>query len=302
MFPISIQIKQALAKLVLPLLFVMALFIMLLGQAKPKFVEDVRLKVIDFLLPAYFIVEKPVDMVHDFFKDVMNIQNIIQTNKKLENENAQLKGWYHVAMGLAEENVDLKNQLHWVPDSAISYITAHIVVDGSGVYHKAALVMLQAGHNVHVGEIALNGFGLIGRITEVSNRSARILLINDVASRIPVNLTNSHVQAIMEGDNSLYPKLIFYPEEKPPIEGEKIVTDNKGNAFPAGIPVGYVHYFDPLHPVVIPYTPLADLRTVRIFKFKNDDIIPPDAPGRINLIKRKAKTRPVASPELLGHD
>ncbi len=302
MIPISIQIKQALAKLILPFLFVMASLIMLFGQAKPKLIEDIRLKVIDFLLPAYVLVERPFDIVHGFFLNVNTVKNISQEKKKLEEENAQLKGWYHVAIGLAEENVELKNQLHWIPDPTISYITAHVAADGSGIYHKAVLVMLQPGHGVHAGEIALSGFGLIGRVTEIGDRSARILLINDLASRIPVNLMSSHVQAIMAGDNSLYPKLIFYPEDKPPTEGEKVLTDNKGNAFPTGIPVGFVHYLEPGHPVVVPYTSLESLRIVRIFDFKNYDIIPPDAPGRVNLAKKKMKTRPVANPELLGHD
>lgn len=302
MIPISIQIKQALTKLILPLLFIMAILIMIIGQAKPKLIEDVRLKVVDFLLPVYVIVEKPCDMLNKFFQNFHDVRNIMKENKKLKHENKELKGLYHVALGLAEENVELKKQLHWIPDSRITYITAHIVADGSGIYHKAVLVVLQSGHNVHVGEIALSGFGLVGRVTETGDRSARILLINDPVSRVPVNLTNSHVQAIMAGDNTSYPKLIFYPEDKPPIEGEKVLTDNKGNAFPAEIPIGYVHYLDPRHPIVVPYTSLDRLRIVRIFNFKNNEINPPDAPGRINLTNKKTKTKPVASPALLGHN
>lgn len=302
MIPLSIQVKQALAKLVLPFLFLLACLIMLIGQAQPKLVENIRLKVIDFLVPAYAIIEKPFGVLNSFLQDIQSIGNVLSENKALKEENTQLKGWYHVAMGLAEENVELKNQLHWIPDPALNYITAHIVADSSGIYHKATLVMLQAGHNVHVGEIALDGFGLVGRVTEVGNRSARILLINDITSRIPVMLTISHAQAIMAGDNSIYPKLIFYPEDKSPVEGEKVVTDNNGNAFPMGIPVGYVHYIAVNHPVVVPYTSLNRLKIVRIFDYGNQVVFPPNTPGRVNLLEKKKKTGPIASPELLEHD
>ncbi|MDI2090557.1 rod shape-determining protein MreC [Commensalibacter oyaizuii] len=302
MIPLSIQIKQGLAKLVLPLLFVFACLIMLLGQAQPKFVEAVRLKVSDYLAPGYALVEEPFGVLNGFLQNLKNIQHVAAENKALKDENLQLRRWYHVAMGLADENETLKKQLHWMPDPALSFITTRVVADISGVYRKAILVVLDENHKVRPGQVALDGFGLVGRVTEVGDRSARILLINDDSSRIPVRLLNSHAAAIMAGDNSLYPRLIFYPEDKHPVEGERVVTDAKGEALPAGIPIGYVHYIQPGQPVVIPYLPLDRLKIIRIFDYGMQQIVAPDAPGRVVSTKKKNRQGPVASPNMLGHN
>lgn len=303
MIPLSIQIKQALAKLVLPFLFVLTCMIMLIGQAQPALIAAIRFKVIDFLIPAYAIIEKPVDVGSAFMQDIKTVGTIMAENNALKKENDRLKGWYHVAIGLAEENVALKKQLHWVSDPSLSFVTSHVVADGSGIYHKAILVILDKGHNIHIGEVVLNGMGLVGRVTEVGTRSARILLISDPSSRIPVILGRSHVQAIMGGDNTPYPKLIYYSEDNHPIEGEKVVTDNKGDAFPMDIPVGYVHYMDATHPVVVPYTDLDRLKIVRIVDYGLQSVVSPAAPGHVNLFdKRKGKTRSVVNQNLLEHD
>lgn len=302
MIPLSIHIKQGLAKLVLPFLFVMACLIMLLGQAQPKIIETVRLKVTDFLAPGYALVEEPFNLLYDFAHSIKDIRNISVENKALKEENRQLRRWYHVAMGLADENALLKNQLHWIPDPSLSFVTARVVADVSGVYHKAILVVLGEDHSVHPGQVVLDGFGLVGRVTEVGNRSARILLINDDSSRIPVSLENSKAPAIMAGDNSLNPRLIFYPEDKHPIEGEKVVTQGQGDSLPAGIPIGYVHYFKKGLPVVVPYLPLDHLRVVRIFDYGSKEVEPPDAPGRVTPSVKKNKQGPVASPTMLGRD
>ena len=46
-------------------------------------------------------------------------------------------------------------------------------------------------HGMTKGQIALDERGLVGRVTEVGARSARVLLITDINSRIPVTLENS---------------------------------------------------------------------------------------------------------------
>ncbi|CAI3927635.1 Cell shape-determining protein MreC (MreC) (PDB:2J5U) [Commensalibacter communis] len=302
MIPLSIHLKQGLTKLVLPFLFVMACLVMLIGQAKPKLVEAMRLKVTDFLAPGYALIEEPFNFIYNLAHSLKDIQNLSTDNKKLKEENLQLRRWYHVAMGLSEENIKLKNQLHWIPEPKLSFVTTRVVADVSGVYHKAILVILGEDHAVNPGQVVLDGFGLIGRVTEVGNRSARILLINDDSSRIPIRLSESHAQAIMAGDNSLYPRLIFYPEDKHPIEGEKVLTEGQGDTLPAGIPIGYVHYIKKGQPVVVPYLPLDHLRIVRIVDYGNKEVTPPDAPGRITPSNKRVRQGPVASPTMLERD
>ncbi|GBQ85486.1 rod shape-determining protein MreC [Gluconacetobacter johannae DSM 13595] len=283
LIPLSIQSRQALDKLVLPLLVVMALGIMLLGQADRALTERVRMGVADMLAPAYGLIVWPQERLHGLYRRMRDMTRIEAENERLRAENANLRHWYDVAAALADENAALKAHLHWMPDPSPSFVTGRVVRDTSGLYARSVLLAANVDAGIHKDEIVLDASGLVGRVTEVGGRSVRVLLVTDVSSRIPVTLEVSHGAAIMAGDNSATPRLMYYPQDNGPIEGERVVTNGEIDSLPAGLPVGRVHYVRPGQPVVIPSASLDHLDIVRVFDYGRASVVAPDAPGRIPL-------------------
>lgn len=281
MLSLSIQTRQALSKLVLPLLMLGACAIILMGEVNPTAVRQVRLVAADIVAPTYsffsFMREKEQKGVQ-FFSSLFKFE---QENSRLQQENSQLRHWYEVALALSAENRDLKANLNWIPDHSLSFVTGRVIAETGGIYGQAALLSVDALHKVKVGNIVIDTLGLAGRITEIGERSARILLISDSASHIPVMLASSHAQAIMTGNNTNTPKLIYYSNDRLPKEGERVVTGNRVEGLPAGIPVGIVHYIQPKQPVVVPYADLAHLNIVRVFDYSGSAVEAPPVPGRV---------------------
>ncbi|BAK84843.1 rod shape-determining protein MreC [Komagataeibacter medellinensis] len=280
--PVSIQFRQALGKLVLPALILVACGVILLGKADRVLVERLRMQTADLLAPAYALVEWPQAKLRWLSGNLQDIRNLEAENIRLRAENESLRHWYDVAAALADENGTLKANLHWIPDNAPTFVSGRVVRDTSGLYARAVLLAINPDTAVRKGGIALDGAGLVGRVTEVGRRSARVLLITDSSSRLPVTLESSHAAAIMAGDNSPLPRIIFYPQDNVPIEGERVVTNGEIESLPAGLPVGHVHYVRPGQPVVVPAAALDHVDILRIFDYA-DSVAPPDAPGRVPL-------------------
>jgi rod shape-determining protein MreC len=154
------------------------------------------------------------------------------------------------------------------------------VADAGGVYARSVLLSVGPHHAIRKGEIALDASGLVGRVTEVGDRSARVLLITDMNSRIPVMLETSREKAILVGANAPFPKLMYLPDGAKPPEGERVVTTAEANAFPAGLLVGTVHYGSSGQPELNPAANLDRLEIVRIFDYGLGGLTPPEAPGR----------------------
>jgi rod shape-determining protein MreC len=276
----SIQTRHALARLTLPVMVVASFGLMLVGKVDTVLVEDARVAVYDASAPIYAALAGPLRQIRQSVAEVQNLWNLRHENARLRAENEELRRWQAIALTLDAENQRLKAALHWIPDPKASYVTARVVADAGGVYAKAVLLSVGPNHELHKGEIALDDRGLVGRVTDVGTRTARVLLITDMNSRVPVILEGSRARAILAGTNGPMPRLLYLSDGTVPKEGERVVTSAEANAFPANLPVGTVHYDSNNVPEVEPDARLDALDIVRIFDYGLSGLPPPEAPAR----------------------
>jgi rod shape-determining protein MreC len=281
MIHLSIQTRQALSRLTLPMLIGLSCGLIVLAQADPPLAARARAALSDRLAPVYALLDRPVEVMRGLRGQVLGLADLAGENRRLRAENHELRRWYEVATALAAENQALKANLRWLPDPAPQFVTARAVADAGGIYGRAVLLAAGAAQGLRKGEIAVDADGLVGRITEIGARSARVLLITDVTSRVPVTLDGSHAAAILVGSNASAPRLMYYPDEIHPAEGERVVTSSEANAYPAGLPVGIVHYLSPREPVIVPAAHLDHVDMLRIFDYGLSAITPPEAPGHV---------------------
>jgi rod shape-determining protein MreC len=193
-------------------------------------------------------------------------------NQELRDENTRLLQWQSVALALEAQNNALKASLSYVPQPTPKFFTGDVVADLGGVYARSVLVAIPAGAGPDiVGAIAMDGRGVAGRVVEAGSRSARVLLITDLNSRVPVALGVTGAPALMAGTNGADPALLYWAPGQPPAEGAMVLTSAVGGAFPPGLPVGVVHYDAQNDPVVLPLADLDALRLLRLFAYDNNE-------------------------------
>lgn len=280
MIRLSIPMRQALSKLTLPVLIAAAFGLMLLGKADALLAERARMALADALSPIYGVLAAPLANVRTALDNTQHLMTVFGDNARLREENDRLRKWHAVATALDAENAMLKANLRWIPDPLPTYVTARVVADAGGIYARAVLLSLGPNHGIVKGQIALDDRGLVGRVTELGARSARVLLLTDINSRIPVILETSRARAMLVGTNGARPRLLHWPEGVQPAEGERIVTSAEANAFPAGLPVGVVRYTASNVPEVEPAARLDRLEVIRLFEYGLRGNGSPEAPNR----------------------
>jgi rod shape-determining protein MreC len=276
----SIQARQALARLTLPVMVIAAFGLMLVGKVDTILVERARIAVYDASAPIYAALAEPLGRMHKAVTEIVGLSGLRDENARLRDENERLRRWQSIALTLDAENQRLKTALRWIPDPEASYVTARVVADAGGVYAKAVLLSVGPNHGLRKGQIVLDERGLVGRITEVGSRTARVLLITDMNSRVPVILEGSRSRAILTGTNNPWPRLLYWSEGTVPKDGERVVTSAEANAFPANLPVGTVRYNANGVPEVEPDAQLRALDIVRIFDYGLNGFAAPEATAR----------------------
>ena len=116
MIRLSIQARQALARLTLPVLIVASSALMLLGKADTLLAERARIALADGLAPIYGVLAAPLGGAHARSAERDHLRTMRDENARLRGENEKLRRWQTIALALDAENQRLKASLHWIPD------------------------------------------------------------------------------------------------------------------------------------------------------------------------------------------
>ena len=114
------------------------------------------------------------------------------------------------------------------------------MADSGSPFRNSVLLNVGARDGVVDGWAVMDGLGLAGRISGVGNRTARVVLLTDSASRVPVVVQPSGQRAMLSGDNSAFPLLDFVEDPDDLRPGDRVVSSDDGGVFPAGLLVGEV--------------------------------------------------------------
>lgn len=214
--------------------------VMILGKADIALFERVRTAVVDAVAPVLEGFSRPVETVNRVIDDVGELADLRAENDRLRQENERLLAWQAQARQLAAENTQLAQLLNLVLEQPVSFITARVIGDQGGAFVRSVLLAAGSADGVKKGQAALTGVGLAGRVAEVGGRAARVLLLTDINSRIPVLVGNSRNRAVLAGDNTAEPDLVYLLPDAQVAVGDYVVTSGQGGVIPPGLPVGEV--------------------------------------------------------------
>lgn len=268
-------------RLAVPFLVVVSLLLIVLGKADLIVVERARIAVADLMAPILAALASPAAAVASGVRHVEGLFSLYEENQRLREDNDRLMHWQTAARRLAVENAQLRSLTHYRPQGASIEIAAQVIANSGGAFARNILVDAGARDGVARGQAGLTGEGLIGRVAEVGERTARILLLSDLNSRIPVVVGPAGRHAILAGDNSAEPLLLFLPAGSNVKVGDRVVTGGAEGVFPPDLPVGTVAAIDGDTVRVAPYAELARLDYVRIVDLGLSAFLPrPLAPPR----------------------
>jgi len=253
------------ASLLMMLLFCITLMVM--SKSGNPAVTRLRTQVTDIVTPLLSVASSPMSAVRNGGLWLDEIVNMRSENIALKLENAELLKWQAAAKEMQVENQSLHSLLRVVPSRRNSYVTARVVSDLAGPYVHSALISGGSNHGIKKDAAAISDNGLLGRIVDVGNSSARILLLSDINSRVPVITERAREKSILVGNNTGLPTLSYLTAASKIKEGERVVTSGDGGVFPAGIPVGVVTKVDAGSVTVQPFVDASTVEYVSVVDY-----------------------------------
>jgi rod shape-determining protein MreC len=278
MIGLSLPRRAIVQRVALPFLVLLSATMIILGKADQVMFESLRVSVTDTAAPALDILSRPLAALGYLADRAQEFVIVYQDNRRLAEENERLLNWQQTALKLASENAQLRELLKLIPEPATTFITARVIANSGGAYVRSLLVHAGSEDGVGRGQAAVTGEGLVGRVSEVGSRAARVLLVTDLNSRVPVMVEGAQQRALLTGDNSERPRLRYLEFGAGIKVGDRVVTSGQGGVFPPGLPVGVVASVDGEAPSVEPYVELSRAEYLRIVDYGLADGLPKPVP------------------------
>lgn len=263
----ALPIRPFIEKGFATILLFFSLFIFFSSRYEDGFAASLRMALSDGVVPVIEAISAPAQAVKSVGTYIDDLFFVFHKNRELKLENSRLMQWHHTAQALAIENESLRNLMGYHPEHANAYISAKVIGNmGSNLSHSL-LINAGAEQGVKPHQAVINEYGLIGRTIEVGKNSARILLMTDINSRIPISIEPSGIKTILAGDRSNMPQLHFVDAKSSPELGAQVVTASDGGVFPAGLPIGRIFSKSEDGWFIKPYADTKRIGFVRVVDF-----------------------------------
>lgn len=234
------EFSRPLRRLLVGLLVLMLIGLFILWRIDSPRVERFRASLVDAVVPNLDWALVPVTQVAAMFDDWQSYTRIYEQNQELKRELQQMKAWKEAALQLEQKNARLLDLNKVRLDPKFTYVTGVVLADSGSPFRQSVLLNVGSRDGIRDGWATMDGIGLVGRISGVGERTARVILITDSNSRIPVTIQPSGQKALLSGDNSPLPPLEFIEDTDEVRPGDRVVTSGDGGVFPAGLLVGQV--------------------------------------------------------------
>ena len=201
-------------------------------------VEKFRALVIDTFVPNFEWILRPMTSVVKLAQDYQSYEKLLEQNKELRRELQQMKSWKEAALQLEQENARLLDLNQLRLDSKLTHVSGIVIADSGSPFRQSVLLNIGSRDGIQDGWAAMDGLGLVGRISGVGSSTSRVILLTDNASQIPVIVQPSGQRAILMGDNSFAPPVEFIENVDLVRPGDRVITSGGGGVLPAGLLVG----------------------------------------------------------------
>jgi len=271
-------LRSALARRSIGVLMATAVGLIVLTKADLEIFAYLSERAADLVVRITSLPAAPLAFLRRASEAIGSLLALEEENARLREENRRLVHWQNEAIWLAVQNAALREALEMPPvPGTRRRTTVRIVADPGGPFVQTRLVDAGRDRGLEKGMAVVDAYGMVGQIVEVGERSARVLLITDFNSRIPVLVERSRDQAILEGRNGPLAELRFLPMNPSVVVGDRVLTSGRGGLLPPGLPVGEVVQVDDRRVLVRPLVDWDRLDYVAVLE--NDPVPAPD--GRL---------------------
>ncbi len=220
-------------------LLTLSIILLTLGRFNFSAINYIKISINELVYRSSFIISVPENYLIDSYVKLKNHFTYYDHYQELKKENKELKSNIENNNYIVSENDRLKKI---IDDYVIvsDEIIAKVLIDKQSPFLRSIIVNKGSKDNIKLGMAVLDGEFLVGKVVEVNFTTARVLLLSDLNSKIPVTIEPGGYQSILSGTGKNNGVIQYSKEEISLEDGNTVYTSGSGAIFKSGIPIGKI--------------------------------------------------------------
>ena len=221
-------------------LIILAIFIFFLDVYGFTVIKKTRNIINDVVFRVSYLASSPARLIPNASKGIADYFYVKEENEKLKKAIENYKSLDLNLEYLANENKNLRKILDAESQSINQkrIVLSKVLIDKNSPFLKSIIINKGTKSGIKKGMPVSQDNNLVGRIVDTNFLSSRVLLLNDLNSRIPVTLDENSTQAILTGSATQNPKLEYLPENYVLKDDVNVFASGKDGIFTPGTPIG----------------------------------------------------------------
>ena len=222
-------------------LVIVSIIILSLEYFKTGPINQFRIFAKDVIFKTSYFISLPFSSVKNTYHGFNDHLKIYEENKKLKNTNLNIQELKFENQFLKEENIRLNELIEEKSLFSDNYHVTKILLDQESPYLRSIVINKGFKHDIKIGSAVRSGSYFVGKVVGVNYLTSRVLLINDLNSKIPVIIEPDGTSAIVSGNGSkIFGDIEYLPEKNQVEEGHIVYTSGTDGIISSGIPVGKI--------------------------------------------------------------
>ena len=215
--------------------------IIVLSSLDFKAIRYLKIGINELVYRSAFVVSIPENLIKNTFLEVKDYSTFFSDYKKNKKELNELKSNNISSEIIQFENKELKELINDYVSSS-DKVLAKIIVDQDSPFLKSIIINKGSKDDIKIGTNIYDQAYLVGRVIEVNYKTARVLLLSDLNSNVPVSIAPQNIQAIITGSGENDAEIKYIKDGFANKFDEKsiVYTSGTGGIFKSGIPIGRV--------------------------------------------------------------
>ena len=197
------------------------------------------------IFPIDYISSIPKKLFEVSIRDTQVKSDMESKIKALEKENLKLKVKLQEYQALKDENLRLRKISKESSKVSNKQTLAKVINDKAHPSKKIVSIDKGKKDGIFLGQNVLGIKGLVGQIIESSYLSSKVLLISDLSSNIPAQVTRTGEKIIIKGKDENNKLDVLFAQINMDLKvGDAITTSGMANRFKPNIPIGKISFVD----------------------------------------------------------